>query len=385
MDAFAGESMRVVVPKETMPGECRVALVPETVGKLVKAGLSVVVEQGAGEAAGFTDAAYEKVGASIAPDARTLYAGADVVAKVQKPTEAEVELLPEGSFLVGVLQALVSPELVQLLAKRKVTSFALELVPRTTRAQSMDVLSSQATAVGYKAVLAAADAAPRFFPMLTTAAGTVRPSTVLVIGAGVAGLQAIATARRLGAVVQGFDIRPAAQEQVESLGAKWVGLTLEGAETAGGYAKEVTEEQKRQEHEHLAKLVAGADVVITTAQVPGRRAPVLITKDMVAAMHPGAVIVDVAAESGGNCELTRAGERVRAGGVLVIGPVNLPSGVAQDTSTMFSRNLAKIFELVIKDGALALDFEDEIVRGAVVTHEGRIVNEAVQAQVGAAV
>ena len=190
--------MRVVVPKETMPGECRVALVPETVGKLVKAGLSVVVEQGAGEAAGFTDAAYEKVGASIAPDARTLYAGADVVAKVQKPTEAEVELLPEGSFLVGVLQALVSPELVQLLAKRKVTSFALELVPRTTRAQSMDVLSSQATAVGYKAVLAAADAAPRFFPMLTTAAGTVRPSTVLVIGAGVAGLQAIATARQIG-------------------------------------------------------------------------------------------------------------------------------------------------------------------------------------------
>ncbi|HYE58346.1 MAG TPA: NAD(P) transhydrogenase subunit alpha, partial [Rhodothermales bacterium] len=294
------------------------ALVPEAVGRLTKEGWEVHVERGAGTGAGFRDAAYADAGATVADDPAPLTGAADVVVRVQRPTVEEVAHLREGAVLIGFLAPHTSPELVRALAERRVTAFAMELVPRITRAQAMDALSSQATVAGYRAALLAAQHATKFFPMLTTAAGTVAPARVLVLGAGVAGLMAIATARRLGAVVEGFDIRAAAKEQVESLGARWVGFVMEEAEGTGGYAKEVSEETQRREHEHLARLVAKADAVITTAQVPGRRAPLLITEDMVAAMRPGSVVVDLAAESGGNCALTVAGETVDRDGVTVL-------------------------------------------------------------------
>ena len=375
--------MQVAVPRETHPGERRVALVPEAVSRLGSAGLTFLVEAGAGSEAGFTDSAYAEAGAQLGAAGQDVH-GADVVVRVRAPDPAQIAGLREGALLIGFLQPLTSPDLLRDLAASGVTAVSMELVPRITRAQRMDALSSQATIAGYKAALLAASASPRLFPMLMTAAGTIAPAKVLVIGAGVAGLQAIATARRLGAVVQGFDIRPAVKDQVESLGATWVGIEMEEAEGAGGYAKEVSEEAQRREHEHLHKLVSESDVVITTAQIPGRPAPRLITADMVADMRSGSVIVDLASESGGNCELTRMDEEVQANGVLVLGPANLPATAPLHASQMYSRNVAALLQHFVKDGQLNLDFEDEITRESVVTHGGQIVHERVRALAGAA-
>ena len=371
--------MRIGVPRETAQGERRVALVPETVARLVKAGHEVLIETDAGREAGFSTAAYQAVGGKTASRSDVLRA--DVVAFVRPLPAADVATLDAESTVIGLMRPLSSPDEISALAKRGVRSIAMELVPRITRAQKMDVLSSQATAVGYKAVLLAALRSGKFFPMFMTAAGTVPQSRVLVIGAGVAGLQAIATARRLGAVVQGFDIRPAVKEQVESLGAQWVGLELKEAEGSGGYAKEVSEETQRREHEHLHKIVSEADVVVTTAQIPGRPAPVLITKDMVAAMKPGAIIVDLAAESGGNCELTRPDQEVTHGNALILGPTDLASSTQIHASQMYSRNLEAFIMHISKDGALNLDREDEIVRDSLVTAGGEIVHPRVLATV----
>jgi H+-translocating NAD(P) transhydrogenase subunit alpha len=397
--------MKVGVPREVLAGERRVALVPETVKKLVGSGLEVVVEKGAGIHAGFADAEYTAAGATLADTAAAAY-GSDIVVKVAPPKQVatgatgatgtagatvaagvvdEMAHLKPGSAFIGFLYPLTSPELVRALAAGNVTSFSMELVPRITVAQRMDALSSQATAAGYIAVLKAAQEMDSFFPMLTTAAGTIPPAKVLVIGAGVAGLQAIATARRLGARVKGFDIRAAAAEQVESLGAQFVGITLDEAETKGGYAKEVTEDQQKKEHELLHKLCAEADVVITTAQVPGRKAPVLITTDMVAAMRPGTVIVDLAAEAGGNCELTKAGETVTRDGVKVIGLIDAASELPRNASQMYSRNIHEVLKHLVdaESKTLKVDFEDEITRECCVTHEGKIVHERTRDAVGA--
>jgi NAD(P) transhydrogenase subunit alpha len=371
--------MKIAVPKEAGQGERRVALVPESAARLVKAGNAVVVERGAGAEAGFEDGAYESAGATIAADRRALLAEADLVLSVQQLPDADIEALRDGSAQIGMLRPLTSPEHVGRLARRGVRALAMELVPRITRAQKMDSLSSQATAAGYKAVLVAAAGHGKFFPMLMTAAGTVPPARVLVLGAGVAGLQAIATARRLGAVVQGFDIRPAVKEQVESLGAQWVGMELAEAEGSGGYAAEVSEETQRREHEHLAKLVGEADVVITTAQIPGRPAPVLITRDMVDGMKAGSVIVDLAAESGGNCELTRPDEEVRHGRALILGPTDLAAGTQIHASQMYSRNVEALVQHITKDGALHIDREDEITRECLITDAGQIVHPRVSA------
>ena len=375
--------MQVAVPRETHPGERRVALVPEAVSRLGSAGLTFLVEAGAGLEAGFTDSAYAEAGAQLGTAGQDVH-GADVVVRVRAPDPAQIAGLREGALLIGFLQPLTSPDLLRDLAASGVTAVSMELVPRITRAQRMDALSSQATIAGYKAALLAASASPRLFPMLMTAAGTIAPAKVLVIGAGVAGLQAIATARRLGAVVQGFDIRPAVKDQVESLGATWVGIEMAEAEGAGGYAKEVSEEAQRREHEHLHKLVSESDVVITTAQIPGRPAPRLITADMVADMRSGSVIVDLASESGGNCELTRMDEEVQANGVLVLGPANLPATAPLHASQMYARNVTALLQHFVKDGQLNLDFEDEITRESVVTHGGQIVHERVRALAGAA-
>ena len=381
--------MKVGVPREVVPGERRVALTPDTVAKLVGDGNDVVVQAGAGEAAGFADPLYAEAGATVVPDAATVF-GSDVVVKVAPPLigddgEDEVSLLRPDSALIGFLLPLTSPDLVRRLAEGRVTSFSMELIPRITVAQRMDALSSQATASGYIAALEAAHAVDSFFPMLTTAAGTIPPAKVLVIGAGVAGLQAIATARRLGARVRGFDIRPAAAEQVESLGAQFVGITMEEAETKGGYATEVTEEQQKKEHELLHRICAESDVVITTAQVPGRRAPVLITRDMVVAMRPGSVIVDLAAEAGGNCELTRPGERVVEHGVTIIGKLNAPSDLPRNASQMYARNIHELLKHLTdrETKTLKVDLEDEITRESCVTHGGEIVNERTREAAGA--
>ncbi|MGH7447041.1 MAG: Re/Si-specific NAD(P)(+) transhydrogenase subunit alpha [Longimicrobiales bacterium] len=371
--------MKIAVPKEAGQGEGRVALVPESAARLVAAGSRVEIERGAGSAAGFENAAYEAAGATIAADRQSLLADADLVLTVRQLPDADIDALQEGAAQVGMLRPLTSPDHVGRLARRGVRAFAMELVPRITRAQKMDTLSSQATAAGYKAVLLAASGHGKFFPMLMTAAGTIPPARVLVLGAGVAGLQAIATARRLGAVVQGFDIRPAVKEQVESLGAQWVGMELTEAEGSGGYAAEVSEETQRREHEHLAKLIADADVVITTAQIPGRPAPVLITTDMVDGMKAGSVIVDLAAESGGNCELTRPDEEVRHGRALILGPTDLAAGTQIHASQMYSRNIEALVQHITKDGALSIDREDEIVRECLVTDAGRIVHPRVSA------
>ena len=381
--------MKVGVPREVAPGERRVALVPETVAKLVDSGLEVVVEKGAGAQAGFADSAYADAGATVADNAAVF--ASDVVVKVAPPQLGgadgadEVGQLKAGSSFIGFLMPLTSPELVNRLAKQNVTSFSMELVPRITVAQRMDALSSQATAAGYIAALRGALDVDAFFPMLTTAAGTIPPAKVLVIGAGVAGLQAIATAKRLGARVKGFDIRPAAAEQVESLGAQFVGITLDEAETKGGYAKEVTEDQQKKEHELLHKICAESDVVITTAQVPGRKAPVLITRDMVEAMRPGAVIIDLAAESGGNCELTQAGETVVENGVKVVGLVNPASELPRNSSQMYSKNIHELLKHLVDEESksLKVDFEDEITRESCVTHDGSVVHERTREAIGA--
>jgi NAD(P) transhydrogenase subunit alpha len=353
-----------------------VALVPDGVRRLADQGVDVVVEPDAGLGAGFEDAAYEEAGATLVPD---VYADADVVCKVQKPSAEEVARLHEGQTLLGLLQPLTSPELVQGLAERRVTSFSLDSIPRITRAQPMDALSSQSTVAGYKAVVLAASHLGKFFPMLTTAAGTIAPARVLVLGAGVAGLQAIATARRLGAVVSAFDVRPVVKEQVESLGATFLELDVEGAEGVGGYAVALAEDQHAREQELIARHVAESDAVITTALVPGRPAPQLITAEAVRAMRPGSVVVDVAAEAGGNCGLTVPGETIVEGGVTIVGETNLAATVPVHASQMYSRNVYTLLDHLIADGELALDFEDEITRETCVTHEGRVLKEPVPA------
>jgi len=377
--------MKVAVLKETRAGEHRVALVAQGVQTLSKSGLEVVVESGAGEAAGISDDGYKQAGASIAGSAAEALKGAGLVLLINPPEAATVTGLAEGTILVSFLSPMTDHALVKSLKDRKVTAISMEMVPRITRAQSMDALSSQATVAGYKAVLMAADALPKFLPMFTTAAGTIRPAKALILGAGVAGLQAIATARRLGAVVEAFDVRPAVKEQVESLGAKFLETEHDvTAEGEGGYAKELSEEQHRKELDLIATHIADADVVLTTAQIPGRKAPVLVTADMVKSMKPGSVIVDLAAESGGNCELTKAGETVVAHGVTVLGPSNLPATIPVHASQMYSKNIVTLVgEFVDKEGAVNLDFANDVVGPSTVTHAGEIVNERVKEAVGA--
>ena len=367
--------VRVAVPKETAPGERRVALVPDVVARMVRQGYQVTVEKGAGEGAYFDDAQYEAAGASLVEGKEALYKDAELVLKVQPPDEAEIELMPKGAVVVGFMQPHRYPERVKKLAERGVNAFALELIPRITRAQAMDVLSSQSTVAGYKAALIAADMLPKFFPMLTYAAGTIRPALVFVIGAGVAGLQAIATAKRLGAVVEAFDVRRAAGEQVRSLGARFLELDID-AEGEGGYARELTPEEKEKERQMVADAVARADVVITTAQVPGRPAPKILTKEMIERMRPGSVVVDIAAETGGNTELTKPGKKVVHRGVTVYGPVNLPSELSVHASEMYARNLYNFVGLLTKDGeSLSPDWEDEIIAKSVLVWDGEIKHE----------
>ena len=375
--------MKIGVPKEIVPGERRVALTPDTTAALVKSGLQVVVERGAGEGAFHSDAAFEAAGARIVAD---IYAEADVVLKVQKPTLDEVDRLREGTVLVSFLQALTSADLVQRLAARRITSFGMEGIPRISRAQKMDALSSQANIAGYRAALIAAESLAKFFPMMMTAAGTVFAARTLVMGAGVAGLQAIATARRLGAQVWGYDVRPAVKEQVESLGAKFLVLELAvaDAEDKGGYAKALSADAARRQQELLAEKTKDFDVVITTALVPGRPAPRLVTKETVAGMRPGSVIVDLAAEAGGNCELTQPDKVVVVErGVTIHGPTNLPATMPVHASQLYARNVTELLRELVKDGALALDFDDEVVKGACVTHGGEVVSDAVKATLSA--
>jgi NAD(P) transhydrogenase subunit alpha len=375
--------MRVGVPKESREGERRVALIPDSGGSLSGERLELVVESGAGEAAGHPDSAYSEAGASVGSGDDAW--GADVVTKVAVPTLDEIGRLHAGQVLVGHLAPLTSPETNKALAEQGVTSFAMEAIPRITRAQAMDALSSQANVSGYAATLLAAREAGRFFPMMTTAAGTVAPAKVMVLGAGVAGLQAIATAKRLGAVVTGFDIRRAAWEQIASLGGRPLELDfIPDAEAEGGYARPLTDEENEQVRKALADAAARQDVIITTAQVPGRPAPLLITADAVHGMQPGSVIVDLAGESGGNCELTAAGETVIEGGVKVIGPLNLASEMATHASQLYAKNVENLLGLMIsEEGELTIDFDDEIVAGACITHEGEIKNERAREAAGA--
>ena len=369
--------MIIVIPKERAANERRVAVVPDVVPKLIALGAEVVVEPGAGEAAGFLDAAYADKGARL--DAGAL-GRADVVLKVQPPSADEIAGMKEGAVLLGLLQPYSGGEAMTALAARKVTAFALELLPRITRAQPMDALSAMSTVSGYKAVLLAASRLPRFFPLLMTAAGTLTPARVFVIGAGVAGLQAIGTARRLGAVVEAYDTRPAVKEQVESLGAKFVELGLETADAQdkGGYAKAQSEEFYRKQREMMGRSIAAADVVIPTALVPGQKAPVLITEEMVRAMKPGSVIVDLAADQGGNCALTEPGTEVVKHGVLIVGPLNVPSTVPFHASQMYARNVTSLLTHLVKDGQVQVDLADEITKGALVTHQGEIVHDVVK-------
>ena len=375
--------LRVAVPKETAPGERRVALVPETVGKLVKDGLTVEVESGAGTAAYYPDDAYVAAGAKVVPGAGAVLSGGGIVLKVSPPNPTEASQLAPGSVLVSFMNPTRSLEAIGRLRDGKVTVFALELLPRITRAQSMDALSSQATVAGYRSALIAAENVPRILPMLTTAAGTIRPAKVLVLGAGVAGLMAIATAKRLGAVVEAYDVRRAAGEQVRSLGAKFLELAI-NAEGAGGYARELTPEEKAQEQVMVSTAVAQADAVITTANVPGRKAPRLVSRETALKMKPGAVIVDLAAESGGNCELTKPGERVVEGGVTVLGPLNLPSEAPFHASQMYSKNLQSFLGLLVGPGATLLTpFTDEILVASLLTHDGTVVHAPTAQLLGA--
>jgi H+-translocating NAD(P) transhydrogenase subunit alpha len=367
--------MRIAVRKESAAGERRVAIVPESVKRLLAKKIDVSIQAGAGAASLASDDEYRAMGARVDASLEALLADADAVVQIHPPAQDDVMRLKEGTVLVSLLYPLVSPEIVRALAARQVTAIAVDMIPRTTLAQMMDVLSSQATAAGYEAVLMAAAALPRFFPMLMTAAGTIAPARVLILGAGVAGLQAIGTARRLGAVVEAFDVRKVVKEQVESLGAKFVEVdSAEDAQTAGGYAKEVSEEYKKKQADLLAAHVAKADVVICTALIPGRRAPVLVTADMVKTMRAGSVIVDLAAEQQGNCELTRPGQTVVDHGVTLIGATDVPSRLCAHASQMYSRNMEKLLFYLTKDGAWNLDFKDEIVAGSVITHGGAIVH-----------
>ena len=378
--------MIVGVPRESFPGEQRVALVPAVVPNLTKAGLEVVVETGAGTAAGYPDADYVAKGAKIVSARAEVFRAADIVVQIlcygsnDKTGKADVPLFRSGQVLVGFLRPLGSIETIREIAAKGVISFSVELMPRTTRAQSMDVLSSMATICGYKAVVLAADTSPRIFPMLTTAAGTITPGRVFVIGAGVAGLQAIATARRLGAVASGYDLRPAAKEQVQSLGGRFVELPIEAkdAEDVRGYARPQDETFYKRQRELLGKVVAESDVVITAAVIPGKKPPILVTKEMVASMAPGSVIVDLAGERGGNCELTRPGEIAVEHGVTVIGWFNLASTVPYHASQMYARNVSAFLLHLVKDGKLQLDMDDEIIRETMLTRSGEVVNARVR-------
>ncbi len=363
--------VKIGVPREVADEERRVALVPEGVGRLAQEGLDVLVERGAGANAAFTDEAYSEAGAELS-DRDRIFSEADAVAKVRKPSDQEIGLLRDGVVLIGLLEPLTDKERLDRLAERGVVGFAMESIPRITRAQPMDALSSQATVSGYKAVLLAADRLPRFFPMLMTAAGTVAPAKVLVLGAGVAGLQGIATARRLGAVVSAFDVRPVVKEQVESLGATFLELGVRGEETEGGYARELSEEEQRQQQRELEEKMPEFDVVITTALVPGRPAPTLIPASAVTAMRPGSVIVDLAAEAGGNCELTEPGDDIVREGVTIIGRTDLPSTMPFHASQLYSKNVTALLNHLISDGSLELDFADEIIAGACVTRREEV-------------
>ena len=377
--------MIVGVPKETFPGETRVSLVPAALGPLGNRGLEIVIEAGAGTEAGYGDRLYQEKGATVAHDRADLFKRADVIAQVRalganpEAGMSDLDLMREGQIVVGTCDPLIMHDANRALADRGVSLLSLELMPRITRAQSMDILSSMATIAGYKAVLIAADTLPKMFPMMMTAAGTISPARAFVVGAGVAGLQAIASAKKLGAVVEAYDVRPAVKEQVESLGGKFVELELEtgDAEDAGGYAKAMDEEFYRKQREMMIKVVAANDVVITTAAVPGKKAPILVTEEMVRGMQPGSVIVDLAAERGGNCELTKPGETVRVHGVTIIGPLNIPATIPFHASQMFSKNVATFLLHLVNDGAVTLDLEDEITAGTLVTHQGKIVHPMV--------
>ncbi len=370
--------MKLAVPKETAPGERRVALDPSVVAKLTKLGLEVLVQKDAGASAHFPDDAYGD--ARMVDDAGALCGEADIVVRVAPAGVEDVERMKDGATLVGFFHAHKNPDLVKAMQAKKITSFAMELIPRISRAQSMDALSSQAAIGGYKAAIMGADLSCRFFPMLTTAAGTIRPSKVIVIGAGVAGLQAIATARRLGAMVEAYDVRSATKEQVESLGAKFLDLGVK-AEGEGGYARELTDEEKQQQQEALAGYISKADVLITTAAIPGRPSPKLIPESMVEGMKPGAVIVDLAAEGGGNCELTKPGETIEHKGVVIHGPLNIPSQVALHASEMYAKNLLNFLSPHINEGEFKPDWEDEIIAKSCLTHEGEIKHEATRSLV----
>ncbi|MCH8011975.1 MAG: Re/Si-specific NAD(P)(+) transhydrogenase subunit alpha [Candidatus Marinimicrobia bacterium] len=382
--------MIIGVPAESFPDEKRVALVPAFIPNLAKVGLEVHVEQGAGLNAGFPDSAYVEQGAHLVAERSQLFSSADVLLQVHGlgfnsiTSDNDLELVHSRQVVIGLFNPLGNPGIAEYLAEKDITTFALELVPRISRAQPMDVLSSMATIAGYKAVMLAAGALNKIYPMMITAAGTISPSRVFIVGAGVAGLQAIATSRRLGAVVQSYDIRPAVKEQVESLGAKFLELKLETeeAETSGGYAKAMDEEFYRRQREMMKQVVAESDVVITTAAVPGKKAPVLITEEMVQGMHPGSVIVDLAAEGGGNCDLTRPGETIEVHGVHILGPLNLPSTIPYHASQMYAKNVTTFLENLVKDGELNLNLEDPIIKDTLLTHKGEVVNPMVRELLG---
>ena len=373
-------AMKIRIPKESVAGETRVAATPETVAKMVKAGFEVGVEQGAGIAAGITDKDFRDSGAQIIADTQSTFSEADLVLKVGRPSPVEIDSMKQGALLISFLQPFASPEVVDRLAKRGVSALAMELMPRITRAQRMDALSAMGSVAGYKAVLLAADASGRFFPMLTTAAGTIPPAKVIVIGAGVAGLQAIATAKRLGGQVTAFDPRPAAGEQVRSLGVEFVDMAVshEQAQDAGGYAKELTPEFYKEEQELIRKFSRDADVIITTANIPGKRAPTLITEEMVGEMRPGSVIVDLAVEAGGNCILTELNKRVTKHSVVIIGFANLPAMLPIHASQLYARNIFAFLGLLSPEGkSIKLDLGDEIIKNTLVTHQGAVVHPAV--------
>jgi proton-translocating NAD(P)+ transhydrogenase subunit alpha len=379
--------MKIAVPRETAPGETRVALTPQAVIALLADGVEVVVQSGAGDASFISDEAFREAGASIVPDAAALYGEADVVVRVGRPSDEETGMLRKGAIIIGTLGTLSNPELARRLAETGVTAISMDSIPRISRAQSMDTLSSQATVGGYKAVLLAAERLPKFMPLLTTAAGTVRPARGIVMGAGVAGLMAIGTARRLGAVVEATDVRPVVKEQVESLGGIFIEVEMTeeekaNAQTAGGYAREMSDDYKARQAALIAERVKEADFVITTALIPGRPAPRLVTDAMVASMKPGSVIVDMAAEAGGNVEGTEAGKEVVKHGVTIIGLTNLPATMPGSATAMYAKNMQTLLKHLIKDGAINLDFTDEITRGATITHGGKVINEATATALG---
>lgn len=374
--------MIIGVVKETFPGEKRVALVPANVAQLQKSGLEILLETQAGSGAGYPDSDYESRGVKIARNRAEVFSSADIVLFVRglganpEAGKSDLELMRKGQVLVGLFEPLSEPDSIKALSEKGVTAFSMELMPRITRAQSMDTLSSMATIAGYRAVLLAAEALPKMFPMMMTAAGTIAPAHVFVVGAGVAGLQAIASAKRMGAVVQAYDVRPAVKEQVESLGGKFVEMELDtgDAETKGGYAKEMGEEFLKKQREMMTRVVAENDVVITTAAIPGKKAPILVTADMVKGMKPGSVIVDLAAERGGNCELTKSGETVVENEVRILGPANMPAEVPYHASQMYSKNLTNFMALLVKDGNLQLDSDDEIIRATMITRDGKAIS-----------